>query len=129
MRTASVSFLFPVTCALLSQAQPSQKIPLAAVSVNGASVASIHRGWPLLLRIGVRNPDLLQAVLQPMAVASPDGAGPWSTSVHFQLLDFNQNPVAFSFAPAGDDTPPAQIDLDAGTIASARWTVSPEQTA
>lgn len=83
----------------------------------------------MLVRIGVRNPDLLLPAVQPMAVGSAYGSSPWTTVVHLQLLDSNQNPVALAFTPAAGDTPPAQINLDAQTIATALWTIGPDQTA
>lgn len=101
--------------------------PVIAASVNGANAASLPRGWPLLVRVNVRHPDLMKDASSLLTIQSADGTAPWTSSVHLQLFDSNGAPVNLSFVSA-DDALPAQVTVDAGRIGAARWTVAPEQT-
>jgi hypothetical protein len=127
MRNIRIALLLLPACSTILHGDDAAT-PVAAVSVNGAASISLNRGWPMLLRLGVRHLGLLQPPVQPIPLAATDGASPWTNAVHLQLLDANNNTASITFTPAGD-TPPSQVILDAQTIASALWTVAPDQTA
>lgn len=113
--------------------------PEVEASVNDSLAAEVHRGWPLLLTVGIYPPDTGGAKTKPVWIAA--STGNWSNAIELRVLDEAAQPQAWPLHLANAPTNalavgakaklPKGVPKDKGARTAGRlhWYLTTEETA
>jgi hypothetical protein len=94
-------------------------------SVNDAAQATVPRGWPLILDVGLLHPELFASNALPILISSTNG--PWANALEIRVLDAQGQLQTWPLhAIAMTNETLLLTDESGGRI---RWWLSPQETA
>ena len=103
--------------------EPAGPAPVFSIEANGSCAPTLYRGWPLMVRASILHPATGLGEGEPGALA----VSGWGVGI--QLTVRNAQGEAQSWPFALLKSPPAELQLEPGTVAEVVWRLTPEQTA